>query len=211
MASIYDRADIYDLIESPERYAAYREHWRRVLEICPAETMLDVSIGTGSVTIPVLDLNVALSGSDLSGEMLGRCRRKIEEKGCRAELRKSDFRDLSCWGDDRFGLTACTGNSIAYVSNEDVKKVLDELDLRSAALLIVDLDNLSSGIQLICTTIDRTLQRRILPDYNQVAVFHRNRRIALTNRVCNVDQERFVGINAFGILHRSNRIRLVVG
>ena len=132
MASIYGRADIYDLIESPERYAVYREHWRRVLEICPAETMLDVSIGTGSVTIPVLDLNVALSGSDLSGEMLGRCRRKIEEKGCRAELRKSDFRDLSCWEDARFGLTACTGNSIAYVSNEDVKKALDGLDRHTA-------------------------------------------------------------------------------
>ena len=132
MPGIYDRADIYDLIESPERYDAYREHWRRVFEICPAKTVLDVSIGSGSVTIPALDLGVSLAGSDLSGEMLGRCGRKVEAKGCAAELKTSDFRDLSCWGTERFDLVASTGNSLAYVSNDDVLRALTEMDRHAA-------------------------------------------------------------------------------
>ena len=49
MASIYDRADIYDLFEDENRYEVYKRHWETVLEGKRIQTMLDVSIGTGSV------------------------------------------------------------------------------------------------------------------------------------------------------------------
>lgn len=32
MASVYDRADIYDLIEDESRYNVYKEHWKHILE-----------------------------------------------------------------------------------------------------------------------------------------------------------------------------------
>ena len=66
--------------------------------------MLDISIGSGSVTLPVLDINITLSGSDLS-EMF----KIISDKGFEPDLKVADFRDLSCWGDQRFDVVASTG------------------------------------------------------------------------------------------------------
>ncbi|MBP5555872.1 MAG: class I SAM-dependent methyltransferase [Lachnospiraceae bacterium] len=128
MGSLYDKADIYDLIESEDRYKAYKKHWENLFEGKKIVSMLDISIGSGSVTLPVLDLGIALSGSDLSNEMLARCNKKISDKGFDPDLKTADFRDLSCWGDRKFDVVASTGNSLAYVSNEDVLRVLEQMD-----------------------------------------------------------------------------------
>ena len=32
MASVYDRADIYDLLEDESRYETYKKHWEIVLQ-----------------------------------------------------------------------------------------------------------------------------------------------------------------------------------
>ncbi len=69
MASLYSRADIYDLIESESRYQTFKDHWKNILSGRGIETMLDVSIGSGSATLQLAELGVSLSGSDLSGEM----------------------------------------------------------------------------------------------------------------------------------------------
>ena len=70
MASIYDRTELYDLFDTPDRQAVYREHWHTLFAGKQVHTMLDVSIGSGSVTLPALELNVSLCGSDLSEPML---------------------------------------------------------------------------------------------------------------------------------------------
>ena len=115
MGALYDRADIYDLIETEERFSVYRQHWEHMLGGLDVGTLLDVSIGSGSVTLPLLDLGVAVSGSDLSGAMLDRCRKKAEGRGWSVDLRQSDFRDLSCWSGMTFDCVASTGNSLPYV------------------------------------------------------------------------------------------------
>lgn len=128
MGSLYDRADIYDLLETEERFALYRRHWERVLEGTGIRSLLDVSIGSGCVTLPLAELGVELWGSDLSGEMLGSCRRKAESRGLSLGLRRSDFRDLSCWSGMRFDCVASTGNSLPYVENGQLLDVLGKMD-----------------------------------------------------------------------------------
>ena len=128
MASIYDRADIYDLLEDETRYNTYKAHWTRIIEGKKIKTVLDVSISTGSVTIPLLDFGISLSGSDLSEPMLEKCGAKISAKGLSPELKRSDFRDLSCWRNRKFDMVASTGNSLAYVSNRDVSAALRQMD-----------------------------------------------------------------------------------
>ena len=128
MGSLYERAEIYDLFENEQRFQAYRKHWEAVIGDREIKTMLDVSIGSGSVTLPVTTLGVKLSGSDLSEDMLKNCGAKAVERGVDVTLKKSDFRKLDCWGDEKFDLVASTGNSLAYVSNEDVAKTLEEMD-----------------------------------------------------------------------------------
>lgn len=128
MASIYDRADIYDLLEDENRYQIYRKHWETVLKDRPVETFLDVSIGSGNVTLPLLDLGIRLSGSDLSSCMLEKCRKKAEAKDMQLDLQCCDFRTAAAHFDGKFDCVASTGNSLPYVSNEDVLKTLEQMD-----------------------------------------------------------------------------------
>ena len=51
MPTLYDRADIYDLIENEERYGWYKRHWEHLLQGADIHSLLDVSIPT--LTIPV--------------------------------------------------------------------------------------------------------------------------------------------------------------
>lgn len=129
MGTIYDRADIYDLIEDEEHFAAYRRHWERVLDGTGVRSLLDVSIGSGGVTLPLAGLGVELSGSDLSQAMLDSCRKKAERLGYSVELRQSDFRNLSCWQGKNFDCVASTGNSLAYVTNGEALDTLAQMDV----------------------------------------------------------------------------------
>lgn len=128
MPSLYDRADIYDLLETEERFNAYKRHWTCVLRDTGIRSLLDVSIGSGCVTLPLAELGVELSGSDLSEPMLANCRKKAQGKGYSVALRQSDFRDLSCWKGKKFGCVASTGNSLAYVTNREVQDALAQMD-----------------------------------------------------------------------------------
>ena len=127
-ARLYDRADIYDLIETEERFDVYKRHWERVLRDTGIRSLLDVSIGSGSVTLPLAELGVELSGSDLSEAMLENCRKKAQRRGISVDLRQSDFRDLSCWQGKQFDCVASTGNSLAYVTNGEAPDVLARMD-----------------------------------------------------------------------------------
>lgn len=128
MPSLYDRADIYDLIESEARYNMVKAHWENVLRERDIKSLLDVSIGSGSATLQLAELGVSLSGSDLSEEMLANCKHKAEARGISMELQCCDFRTVSEHFDGPFDCVASTGNSLPYVSNEDVLKTLEQMD-----------------------------------------------------------------------------------
>ena len=143
MGKLYDRADIYDLLESESRYQAFKTHWETVLAGKNIKTFLDVSIGSGGVTIPLLDLGIELSGSDLSEAMLERCGKKIKSRGYRADLRVCDFRELRASFSGQFDCVASTGNSLAYVTNDEVLHVLEQMDklIAPGGYLYFDLRN----------------------------------------------------------------------
>ena len=112
MGSVYERAEIYDLLESEKRTEIIRNDWKEFLGERIIKTFLDVSIGTGSMTLPLQELNVEIFGSDLSREMLSRSREKAMKKNRPVILKCCDFRDLSCWGDLMFDCVASTGNAL---------------------------------------------------------------------------------------------------
>ena len=117
MANLYDRADIYDLFENEEKYQAIKRHWAKILEGSEIHTLLDVSIGSGSATLPLAELGVELSGSDLSENMLVNCRKKAEARGFDIELKCCDFRNVAYNFSGAFDCVASTGNSLPYFSN----------------------------------------------------------------------------------------------
>ena len=128
MAQLYDRAEIYDLIESEQRSESIRRDWAAFLGDRSIRTLLDVSIGTGGMTLPLQELGIELFGSDLSEAMLARCQEKAAAKGHPMECRQADFRDLSCWAGWSFDCVASTGNSLGYVENGDVLTALEQMD-----------------------------------------------------------------------------------
>ena len=143
MSYLYERADIYDLIESDSREQIIRKDWAAFLGDREIHSMLDVSIGTGTMTLPLQELGITIFGSDLSESMLSRCQIKAENKHIPIELKCCDFRDLSCWGDHQFDCVVSTGNSLAYVSNEEVLQTLEQMDghVKSGGYLCFDSRN----------------------------------------------------------------------
>lgn len=128
MSDLYNRADIYDLVETDDRFDVYKKHWEYILQDTKIQSFLDVSIGSGCVTLPLAELGIELSGSDLSAAMLDNCRKKAQRRGYQVDLQQSDFRDLSCWQSKKFDCVASTGNSLAYVTNDEVMEVLTKMD-----------------------------------------------------------------------------------
>lgn len=128
MGKLYDRADIYDLVEDDARIQATRDDWMKFLDGKEIKTFLDVSIGTGGMTLPLQELGIEVSGSDLNPAMLKRCRDKAEARGKSIELKECDFRDLSVWQGKQYDCVGSTGNSLGYVCNEDVLKTLEQMD-----------------------------------------------------------------------------------
>ena len=56
MPSVYDNAELYDLFEEAGRWQVYRKHWEAILAGEPVKTLMDVSIGSGGVTLPLAEL-----------------------------------------------------------------------------------------------------------------------------------------------------------
>lgn len=145
MANLYERTDIYDLLEDGDRYNDVKKHWEAVLDEKEIRTFYDVSVGTGNLTLPLLDLGVKIYGSDLSRQMLDACRRKAAARGHEIGLRQCDFRGLTAdaaarraavrQGEvecvpfpERFDCVASTGNSLPYVTNDEIIQVLAQMD-----------------------------------------------------------------------------------
>lgn len=143
MASIYQKADIYDLLEDREHIQTYKKHWETLLRGKDIHSVLDVSIGSGSVTLPLGEMGIELSGSDLSEDMIEKCGIKAQNAGYNMDLKCSDFRDLSCWEGKQFDCVASTGNSLPHVQNADVLKALEEMDslVKANGYLYLDMRN----------------------------------------------------------------------
>lgn len=145
MAKLYDRADLYDLLENERRRQIVKRHWEWVLGGREVRTLLDVSIGSGNQTLPLAELGVRLYGSDLSGPMLERCAEKAARRGFSVDLRRGDFRrlDAAFDGGAVFDCVASTGNSLPYVTNGEIPAVLAQMDrlVKPGGYLYVDLRN----------------------------------------------------------------------
>ena len=143
MAELYDRTEIYDLFDDENKYQAVKKHWETILDGKPIRSLLDVSIGTGSLTLPLAELGISLSGSDLNENMLKKCGEKAEKRGLSVHLRTSDFRRLKDNFTEQFDCVGSTGNSLPYVNNTEILCVLEQMDslIKEGGYLYFDMRN----------------------------------------------------------------------
>lgn len=128
MTSIYDRTDIYDLFNYTKSDKDIKRHWQVLLKDKNIKRILDVSIGTGNLSLPIVQMGIELDGSDISKNMLERCKDKSKEKGYNLRLTQCDFRKLDETIIDKYDCVASTGNSLAHVNNSELLKVLEQMD-----------------------------------------------------------------------------------
>lgn len=143
MASLYERTDLYDLFDTERKYQQTIRHWETVFENRTIHSFLDVSIGTGSLTLPLAEMGVELYGSDLSETMLAKCADKAASKGLGVTLRQSDFRNVASVFDKTFDCVASTGNSLPHVPNGDVLVAIEQMSslVASGGYLYLDTRN----------------------------------------------------------------------
>ena len=143
MGKLYERDDIYDLLESESRDKITQKHYETVFSGKEIRTLLDVSIGTGSMTLPLSKLGIQISGSDLSNKMLQRCQAKCDVRNIPITLKCSDFRCVTEVFHEQFDCVCSTGNSLGYVSNDDVLQTLEQMDalVKNGGYLYLDLRN----------------------------------------------------------------------
>lgn len=143
MADLYDYPDIYDERFSDKANEAYKKHYQRIFDGKKIHSILDCSFGTGCLTFCLAELGYCVSGSDLSASMLKQARKKAEQKGLDVNLVQCDFRELGQSFHTTFDCVMSTGNALAHVSPEDVRKTLREMDslVRPGGYLYLDSRN----------------------------------------------------------------------
>lgn len=111
MTSLYEAADLYDLVHlgpwkgEVEFYLRQARRWgRRALELAS---------GTGRLTVPLAAQGLAITGLDLSPAMLARAQARAAAAGAAIRLVQADMRDFDLG--ERFDLIFIPINSLGHL------------------------------------------------------------------------------------------------
>ncbi len=132
-------ASIYDLLyEFPDDVSLYIDYVKST-----GDPVLECACGTGRVLIPLARSGLRVIGIDVSDEMLGTARAKIEKESLevqrRIRLEKTDMRDFKL--KERFGLCIIPAASLIQLQTvEDQRQTLRTIlsHLRQGGCLILD-------------------------------------------------------------------------
>jgi SAM-dependent methyltransferase len=91
MDSLYDDADLYDLVAPAD---AAMERFYVEAAGGPGRRVLDLACGSGRFTAPLAASGAVVTGGDLSETMLAQARVAVAERGASAEFVQLDMRDF---------------------------------------------------------------------------------------------------------------------
>ena len=116
----YDRqAALYEVMNDwPSRLAFELPFIQRTLEQSRAQAVLDVACGGGHHAIALARQGYAVSGADISAEMLNLAQRNAVEAGVPVHFEPSSFADLGARFHHAFDAVLCLGNSLPHVLTE---------------------------------------------------------------------------------------------
>ncbi|MFA6549794.1 MAG: class I SAM-dependent methyltransferase [Candidatus Gracilibacteria bacterium] len=107
--------------------------------------ILDCACGTGIHVILLSKLGCKVDGMDLSSGMIKQAKINLKKFNIKADLKVGDFRKIkSVYGEKKYDVVACLGNSLAYMQTEkDLKKALGEMfnALKPNGMLIISQRN----------------------------------------------------------------------
>lgn len=114
MESLYDDADLYDLVAPPD---AAMERFYVDTAGGSSKRVLDLACGSGRFTIPLAASGAQVIGADLSPVMLAQARLALTAKGLAADLVTLDMRDFDLGR--QFDAIVIAANSLMHLHTRD--------------------------------------------------------------------------------------------
>lgn len=114
MDSLYDDADLYDLVAPPD--AAMQRFYVGAAGGA-GRHVLELACGSGRFTAPLAASGALVTGGDLSEAMLSRARAAVAERGLSAEFVQFDMRDFELRR--QFDTIVITANSLMHLHTRD--------------------------------------------------------------------------------------------
>jgi SAM-dependent methyltransferase len=110
MDSLYDDADLYDLVAPAD---AAMERFYVEAAGGPGRRVLELACGSGRFTVPLAASGALVTGGDLSATMLERARAAVLDASVSADFIQLDMRDFAL--DRQFDAIVITANSLMHL------------------------------------------------------------------------------------------------
>lgn len=114
MNSLYDDADLYDLV-APRNADMERFYVETASET--GRRVLELGCGSGRFTVPLAASGADVTAIDISPTLLDRARQALADKGLNASLAQLDMRDFDF--DQKFDAILIAANSLLHLHSHD--------------------------------------------------------------------------------------------
>ncbi|HPK41092.1 MAG TPA: class I SAM-dependent methyltransferase [Candidatus Cloacimonadota bacterium] len=139
----YDFPDLYDLFYSEAFEDECLSFYKSIFAKKKFQDILDCSVGTGKMLLPMAKLGYSCTGSDINQNMIRKAKINFAKENLIAQFILSDYKELSKNMKRDFDCVMCTGNSLAHTKNEDLENTIKQMDsvLRPGGTLYIDSRN----------------------------------------------------------------------
>jgi len=112
---IYDTPILYGQHMDNDSQNKFMEFYRSIFSNYKISSIHDCTIGAGGSTLPLAKLGYTVSGSDISENLLNKCKENFLNNGFSPNLFIADFRYIGDFIDTRIDCLISTGNSLPHV------------------------------------------------------------------------------------------------
>ncbi|MCB5249837.1 MAG: methyltransferase domain-containing protein [Candidatus Cloacimonadales bacterium] len=139
----YDFPELYDLFYSDAFEEECLNFYKVIFAKKKFQEVLDCSVGTGKMLLPMAKLGYSCTGSDINQNMIRQAKINFAKENMIGQFILSDYNELSKNIKRNFDCVMCTGNSLAHAKNEQLENVISQMDkmLRPGGTLYIDSRN----------------------------------------------------------------------
>lgn len=139
----YDFPDAYDLFFTEDFDQDCQRFYQAIFAKKKLKEMIDCTVGTGKMAIPLAKLGYTVSGCDINSRMIRKAKQNFANDNIVANLFQCDILELSEKVKRDFDCVMSTGNSLAHLKNDQLKTAIAQMDsiLRPGGVLYIDSRN----------------------------------------------------------------------
>lgn len=139
----YDFPEVYDLFYSKEFEEECLSFYKHLFSKKKFQDVLDCSVGTGKMLIPMAKMGFSCTGTDINQKMVQKAKQNFARENLLANLQVCDYKDLKSKVNREYDCVMCTGNSLAHANNDELSLVIQQMNavLKPGGTLYIDSRN----------------------------------------------------------------------